>query len=55
MLSLLTEIFYTFPEVGDIDTPKGIIVIDEAHLLFRDISSELLQEITSILKLIRSK
>ncbi len=55
MLSLLTEIYYSFPEVWDIEKPKGVIVIDEAHLLFRDISSRLLENITSILKLIRSK
>lgn len=55
MLSLLAEIYSTFPEVGDIDKPKLCMFIDEAHLIFSEASDELLDQIESIIKLIRSK
>lgn len=55
MLSLLAEIYSTFPEVGDRDKPKLCIFIDEAHLVFSEASDELLDQIESIVKLIRSK
>jgi DNA helicase HerA-like ATPase len=55
MLSLLAEIYSTFPEVGDLDKPKLCIFIDEAHLIFSEASDELLVQIESIIKLIRSK
>lgn len=55
MLSLLAEIYSTFPEEGDLDKPKLIILIDEAHLIFKEASSALLQQIETIIKLIRSK
>lgn len=55
MLSLLAEIYSTFPEVGDLDKPKLCIFIDEAHLIFDEASNELLDQIESIVKLIRSK
>ena len=55
MLSLLAEIYSTFPEVGDLDKPKLCIFIDEAHLIFDEASNELLDQIESIIKLIRSK
>ena len=38
MLSLLAEIYSTFPEEGDLDAPKLIIFIDEAHLVFEEAS-----------------
>lgn len=55
MLSLLSEIYETFPEVGDADAPKLCIFIDEAHLVFDHASKDLLDRIESIVKLIRSK
>jgi DNA helicase HerA-like ATPase len=55
MLSLLAEIYTTFPEEGDSDTPKLILFIDEAHLIFNEASKALLNQIENIVKLIRSK
>lgn len=55
MLSLLAEIYATFPEQGDSDQPELILFIDEAHLIFKEASKALLDQIESIVKLIRSK
>ena len=55
MLSLLAEIYSTFPEQGDSGRPELIIFIDEAHLIFNEASKALLNQIESIVKLIRSK
>jgi DNA helicase HerA-like ATPase len=55
MLSLLAEIYSTFPELGDKAEPKLVIVIDEAHLIFKEASNALLDQIETIVKLIRSK
>jgi DNA helicase HerA-like ATPase len=55
MLSLLAEIYTTFPEQGDSDRPELVIFIDEAHLIFNEASDALLDQIESIVKLIRSK
>lgn len=55
MLSLLAEIYATFPEQGDSDRPELILFIDEAHLIFDNASKALLDQIESIVKLIRSK
>lgn len=55
MLSLLSEIYETFPEQGDADQPKLCLFIDEAHLVFSSASKDLLNKIESIVKLIRSK
>jgi len=55
MLSLLAEIYTTFPEQGDSDKPKLVLFIDEAHLTFKEASDALLDQIESIVKLIRSK
>ena len=55
MLSLLAEIYNTFPEQGDSDKPKLVLFIDEAHLIFEEASGALLNQIESIVKLIRSK
>ncbi len=55
MLSLLAEIYSTFPEQGDSDRPELVIFIDEAHLIFDEASKALLNQIESIVKLIRSK
>lgn len=55
MLSLLAEIYETLPEIGDPDKPKLVMFIDEAHLIFREASKALLDQIETIVKLIRSK
>jgi uncharacterized protein len=55
MLQLLAEIYATFPEEGDMDQPKLVVFIDEAHLIFNEASKALLQQLESIIKLIRSK
>ena len=55
MVSLLAEIYATFPEPGDSDRPELVLFIDEAHLIFDNASKALLDQIESIVKLIRSK
>lgn len=55
MLQMLAEVYATFPEEGDLDRPKLVIFIDEAHLVFDKASDALLDQIESIIKLIRSK
>jgi DNA helicase HerA-like ATPase len=55
MLSMLAEIYATFPEVGDAEKPKLIIFIDEAHLIFHEASNALQDQIETIIRLIRSK
>jgi len=55
MLQLLAEVYETFPEQGDSGRPELIIFIDEAHLVFEQASKALLNQIESIVKLIRSK
>ena len=55
MLSLLAEIYESFPEQGDSGQPELIMFIDEAHLIFNEASKALLNQIESIVKLIRSK
>jgi len=55
MLCLLAEIYETFPERGDMEKPQLCIFIDEAHLIFEEASKSLLNQITTIVKLIRSK
>jgi DNA helicase HerA-like ATPase len=55
MLSLLAEIYQQMPEKGDADQPELVIFIDEAHLIFNEASDALLDQIETIIKLIRSK
>jgi len=55
MLSLLAEIYETLPEQGDSGKPELVLFIDEAHLIFNEASKALLNQIESIVKLIRSK
>jgi DNA helicase HerA-like ATPase len=55
MLQLLAELYASSPEEGDMDKPKLVIFIDEAHLIFQEASEALLQQIETIIKLIRSK
>jgi uncharacterized protein len=55
MLQLLAELYASCPEEGDLDKPKLVMFIDEAHLIFQEASDALLQQIETIIKLIRSK
>jgi hypothetical protein len=55
MLQMLAELYATLPEEGDLDKPKLIIFIDEAHLIFQEATKALLDQINTVVKLIRSK
>src|SRR5581483_7281270 len=55
LLWLLSELFERLPEVGDPDKPKVVFFFDEAHLLFADAPSALLEKIEQVVRLIRSK
>ncbi len=55
LLWLLSELFETLPEVGDLDKPKLVFFFDEAHLLFTDAPKALLTSIEQMVRLIRSK
>jgi len=55
MLQMLAELYATLPEAGDMDKPKLVMFIDEAHLVFQEATDALLQQIETIIKLIRSK
>ncbi len=55
LLSLLAELYQTLPEAGDLDKPKLVFFLDEAHLLFKDAPKAFLEQIEQIVRLIRSK
>ena len=55
LLWLLSDLFERLPEVGDLDKPKLVFFFDEAHLLFNDIPTALLEKIEQVVRLIRSK
>jgi hypothetical protein len=55
MLALLAEIYQRLPEAGDLDKPKLIFFLDEAHLLFKDAPKAFLDQIDQVIRLIRSK
>ena len=55
MLSLFAEIYMQFPEEGDSGRPKLVLFIDEAHLIFKEASKTLQNQIETMVKLIRSK
>lgn len=55
LLWLLSELFETLPEVGDLEKPKLVFIFDEAHLLFDDAPPALVQRIEQVVRLIRSK
>ncbi|HTN45118.1 MAG TPA: helicase HerA-like domain-containing protein [Flavipsychrobacter sp.] len=55
MLQMLSELYGSLPEAGDLDRPKLVLFIDEAHLIFSDASEVLLQQLETVIKLIRSK
>jgi hypothetical protein len=52
---MMSELFETLPEVGDLDKPKMVFFFDEAHLLFDDAPKMLMDKIEQVVKLIRSK
>jgi len=55
LLWLFTSLSQQLPEVGDLEKPKLVFFFDEAHLLFNDLPSYMLENITQVVKLIRSK
>jgi uncharacterized protein len=55
MLSLLAELYQRLPEAGDLDKPKLVFFLDEAHLLFKDAPKAFLEQIDQVIRLIRSK
>jgi uncharacterized protein len=55
LLWLLSELFERLPEVGDQPKPKMVFFFDEAHLLFTDVPSHLLEKIEQVVRLVRSK
>jgi len=55
LLWLLTSLFNKMPEVGDLEKPKIVFFFDEAHLLFNEMPSYRLKQITQVVKLIRSR
>jgi DNA helicase HerA-like ATPase len=55
LLWLLNRIFTVLPEAGDTAKPKLAFFFDEAHLLFNDIPKALLEKITQVIRLVRSK
>ena len=55
LMWLLGQFYYRTPEVGDLDKPKLVFFFDEAHLLFDDSSSALIEHIEQVARLIRSK
>ncbi|MGE0597158.1 MAG: helicase HerA-like domain-containing protein [Hyphomonadaceae bacterium] len=55
LLWLMSELWETLPEVGDLDKPKLVFFFDEAHLLFRDAPKELINRVEQVVRLIRSK
>ena len=55
LLWLLSELYSTLPEVGDLELPKLVFFFDEAHTLFEDTSKALIDKIEQVIRLIRSK
>ena len=55
LLWLLSELYATLPEVGEMDLPKLVFFFDEAHMLFEGTSKALVDKIEQVIRLIRSK
>ena len=55
MLCLLTALYNSMPEVGDLDKPKIVFFFDESYFLFREMPSYRLKQVEKIVRLIRSK
>jgi DNA helicase HerA-like ATPase len=52
---MLSELFESLPEVGDVEKPKLVFFFDEAHLLFKDAPTALVERIELVVRLVRSK
>ncbi len=55
MLQMLSELYNSLPEAGDVEQPKLVMFIDEAHLIFSEASDVLVKQLETVIKLIRSK
>jgi DNA helicase HerA-like ATPase len=55
LMWVLSDLFRTLPEIGDVDKPKLVFFFDEAHLLFNDASKAFLEQVEQTVKLIRSR
>ena len=55
LLWMLSELYESLPEVGDLDKPKLVFFFDEAHLLFNDAPKALIEKIELVVRLVRSK
>ena len=55
LLWLLSELYATLPEVGDMELPRLVFFFDEAHMLFEGTSKALVDKIEQVIRLIRSK
>lgn len=55
LLWMLSELFETLPEVGDLEKPKLVFFFDEAHLLFKEAPAALVERIELVVRLVRSK
>jgi DNA helicase HerA-like ATPase len=55
LLALLAELYQHLPEAGDLDKPKLIFFLDEAHLLFKDAPKAFMDQVEQVIRLIRSK
>ncbi len=55
LMWVLSDLFQTLPEIGDVEKPKLVFFFDEAHLLFTDASKAFLEQVEQTVKLIRSR
>jgi DNA helicase HerA-like ATPase len=55
LMWVLSDLFKSLPEIGDVDKPKLVFFFDEAHLLFSDASRAFLEQVEQTVKLIRSR
>ena len=55
LIWMLSRLFETLPEVGDLEKPKFVFFFDEAHVLFNDASKLFLEKVEQVVRLIRSK
>lgn len=55
LLWMMSELFETLPEAGDLEKPRMVFFFDEAHMLFNNASKALLSKVEQVVKLIRSK
>jgi uncharacterized protein len=55
LMWVLSDLFRSLPEIGDVDKPKLVFVFDEAHLLFSEASKAFLEQVEQTVKLIRSR